>query len=391
MDLTRDSERAGDQGDNRIVTARHQQSPPVVRASAGHYELAALVGDGTVILGWTMDDSIDRTDLLGFGIKRMRKCGHMTAAAECRWLPNHRRFAVQGDDSSEDVVTTQSDPLKQFYFVDYAIEAGCAYTYSVVPIRGTPNLKYFEAPVSVTVRPHDVSMHNTSSEQFVADHGGAASLDSALAICGSARQNYRYVSVEALAEEVQRLTDQARSAVLLYSTAPLADPVMRIVSEVNSGRLLYGVTPGTETFNEAKSKLHNTVHLSRPADGQRLEPIGVYSPSGTDVVRYTSALVTDPWSRSPEILLWSDMPRSSAGEVIETRTISRDKRSAARLATSIFQAYTEGRMPRADQVASAEGRATRRLEPDGRWSNIYFSRHASSHKFREREIFSGHP
>ncbi len=380
------------------MTTRQRQSAPVVRASAGSYELAALVGDGTVILGWTMDDSIDRTDLLGFGIKRMRRCDGMTDAAECRWLPNHRRFATHDDEGDDAIVSTQSDPLQQFYFVDYAIEPGCAYTYSVVPVRGTPNLKYFEAPVSVTVRPHDVWLQDSGRGEFLTagtalprDASTTTGPEAAMVVCGSARQNYRYLSVEGLAEEVQRLTDQARSAVFLYSTAPLADPVMRIVSQVNSGRLLYGMAPGAEHSGEAEPKLHNTVHLSRPTPGQRLEPIGVYSPSGTEIIRYTSALVTDPWSRSPEILLWSDTPRASAGEVIETRTVSRDKRSAARLATSIFQAYTEGRLPKADLMSAAAGRFSRRLEPDGRWSNIYFSRHASSHKFREREIFAGHP
>ena len=379
------------------MTAKHRQSAPVVRASAGNYELAALVGDGTVILGWTMDDSIDRTDLLGFGIKRMRRCDNMQEAAECRWLPNHRRFTSHDDQPEDTIVSTQSDPLQQFYFVDYAIEPGCDYTYSVVPVRGTPKLKYFEAPVSVTVRPHDVWAQDSGRGEILATgvadlrDNGADGPESALVVCGSARQNYRYLGIEGLAEEVQRLTDQARSAVFLYSTSPLADPVMRIVSQVNSGRLLYGVTPGSRGDVESEPKLHNTVHLSRPAAAQRLEPIGVYSPSGTDILRYTSALVTDPWSRSPEILLWSDTPRASAGEVIETRTVSRDKRSAAKLATSIFQAYTEGRLPQADLKATASGPFSRHLEPDGRWSNIYFSRHASSHKFREREIFSGHP
>ncbi|MEM9208520.1 MAG: hypothetical protein AAGA61_04705 [Pseudomonadota bacterium] len=378
------------------MTAKHRQSAPVVRASAGSYELAALVGDGTVILGWTMDDYIDRTDLLGFAVKRMRRCDDMQEAAECRWLPNHRRFATPNDAGHGADVSTQSDPLQQFYFVDYAIEPRCAYTYSVVPVRGTPNLKYFEAPVSVTVRPHDVWLQDSGRAELLAADGamprdGLTGPDSALVICGNARQNYRYLGVEGLANEVQRLTDQARSAVFLYSTSPLAEPVMRIVSQVNSGRLLYGMTPGQENAGDDGPKLHNTVHLSRPTAGQRLEPVGVYSPSGTEVIRYTSALVTDPWSRSPEILLWSDTPRASADDVIETRTVSRDKRSAARLATSIFHAYTEGRLPKADQMSVAAGRFSRRLEPDGRWSNIYFSRHASSHKFREREIFSGHP
>ena len=43
---------------------------PVIRARRGNYNAAALVGVNSIILGWNVNDSVDRTDLLGFGVKR---------------------------------------------------------------------------------------------------------------------------------------------------------------------------------------------------------------------------------------------------------------------------------------------------------------------------------
>ena len=43
---------------------------PVVKASAGDYSAAALVGTHSVLLGWNMKESAKRNDLLGFAILR---------------------------------------------------------------------------------------------------------------------------------------------------------------------------------------------------------------------------------------------------------------------------------------------------------------------------------
>jgi len=386
------------------VTQRHIQSIPVARASARDYELAALVGDDAVILGWTMAEGIDRSDLLGFAIRRISRDAASMRELESRWLSNHRRFAQRTDPSDGDHISSQSDPLQQFFFLDYEIQRGRTYSYSVVPVRGTPSLKYFEAPITVTVSPDDSHTATASADDSL-DTGEALHEQdtfghrSTLTVSPGARQTFHNTSVSELAANVQDLTDQARSAVLLYSTVPLPDEVLAVVSKVYSGRLLYGLVPGLDDaagsslglHQRLHNQSHNTVHLSQPVTSQRLEPLTVRSHAGPEISRYTSALVTDPWSRSPGILLWSDLPRSSAVRVIETRLITRDKRCAARLATSIFQAYTAGRLPSQAEAADLQPKAPRNLEPDGRWSNIYFCRHAASHKYRQREIFSGHP
>lgn len=373
------------------MTQKNIQPIPVVRSSAHGYELAALVGDEAVILGWTMDDSIDRSDLLGFAIRRTCRNSASGRDSDCRWLSNHRRFAPSGEAPCDELVSTQSDPLQQFYFLDYAVKNGLSCSYSVLPVRGTPTLRYYESPISVTVYPQDpwsaAGEQDDCRTEPVNDDGGRRNM---LVPGPGSQQSFGCLAPGELAAEVQRLTEQARSAVFLYSTVPLPASVTDVVREVNSGRLLYGLTPGRDNELIDVRRAHNTVHLSRPVEGQRLEPLRVLAGTSAGSFAYTSALVTDPWSRNPRILLWTDVPRASSTSVVDTRLIVRDKRCAARLATHIFQAYATGRLP-VRQSRGHDENLPRRLEPDGRWSNIYFSRHAQSHKFREREIFSGHP
>lgn len=377
------------------MTQKSIQSIPVVRASARDYELAALVGDDAVILGWTMSDMIDRSDLLGFAVKRVCRNADTQHETESRWLSNHRRFALRGAAPESTYISSQNDPLQQFHFLDYDVEPGSSYTYSMVPVRGTPTLKYFEAPVSITVHPQYPCTQGL--EPYVAAAEGLETRSESavgrnLFVPGpGAQQAYRLMGKRELADEVQRMTDRARSAVFLYSTVELPDHLTEVVSRINSGRLLYGLAPDRQRDQGTGSRPHKTVHLSRPVPEQKLDPLTFMSGGNNDVLRYTSALVTDPWSRSPGILLWSDTPRVTPEPVIDTRTITRDKRSAARLATSIFQAYASGRLMHSGRRSRRPLEDTRNLEPDGRWSNIYFSRHAASHKFREREIFAGRP
>lgn len=368
------------------MTRKTIQAIPVARASSRDYELAALVGDDAVILGWTMADSIDRSDLLGFAVKRTRRDVATGDERDCQWLRNHRRFALCGQPAGDEETTTRSDPLQQFFFLDYAIASGNAYSYSVQAVRGTPTLRYYEAPVSVTVHANAQWPDKPNSLE-AATSSAAVTAAPAIVPCPLSRQRHSVVAPGEVAGLVRRMTDAARSAVFLYSSVPLPGAVMDVVREVNSGRLLYGLVPGSDDQLADLRRAHNTVHLSRPVSGQRLEPVAVCEPEA-GFTCYTSALVTDPWSRSPRVLLWSDMPGTTPTRSIEARLLSRDKRGAARLAVGIFQAYANGRLP---QVGHAGGDGLRRLEPDGRWSNVYFSRHAASHKFRQREIFSGHP
>lgn len=368
------------------MTRKNTQSIPVVRASAREYELAALVGDDAVLLGWNMDDAIDRSDLLGFAIKRTRRNSITQQENECRWLTNHRRFARRGDAASDDEMSTRNNPLQQFHFLDFDIDSDATYTYSMVPVRGTPSLRYFEAPVSVSVHPQAMARSTETTASVADDRRSNAFVPSA-----GARESYRHMGNQELADRIQRMTDQARSAVFLYSAVELPAPLFDVVGTVNSGRLLYGLAPEGTRGGEQADRPHKTVHISRPIGNQRIEPLTFLSVGCSEALRYTSALVTDPWSRSPDILLWSDTPQATPERIVDTRSISRDKRSAARLATTIFQAYAAGQLPGSVGSSRRPSDDARHLEPDGRWSNVYFSRHAASHKFREREIFAGRP
>ena len=47
-----------------------EEYKPVVRARQGVFSAAALVGSHTVILGWDVDPAYDRSNLLGFAVRR---------------------------------------------------------------------------------------------------------------------------------------------------------------------------------------------------------------------------------------------------------------------------------------------------------------------------------
>ncbi len=75
---------------------------PIVKGSQGLFNATALVGMHAVILSWNMDSTADRSDLLGFAIKRTAFSQDGTPF-EMRWLKGQKRFKANEFDSGFEV------------------------------------------------------------------------------------------------------------------------------------------------------------------------------------------------------------------------------------------------------------------------------------------------
>ncbi len=109
---------------------------PVVRAEAGPYSGAALVGTHSVSIGWSFDDPALRDGLHGFGIRRseFNPDGEMIGM---HWLGGFKRFA-ETDDGRFGDVTSLTAPFQRFRWNEYTLRPGRGYRYEVFPMRGTP-------------------------------------------------------------------------------------------------------------------------------------------------------------------------------------------------------------------------------------------------------------
>ncbi len=109
---------------------------PVVRAQAGLYSGAALVGTNSVSLGWSFDDTNLRSGLRGFAVRRseFNPDGEMI---EMRLLGDFKRFK-ENDDGRADNVTSLTAPFQRFRWNEYTLSPGRGYRYEVFAMRGTP-------------------------------------------------------------------------------------------------------------------------------------------------------------------------------------------------------------------------------------------------------------
>lgn len=123
------------------------QYQPVVRAKAGKYHGAALVGTHSVVIGWSFDDESLRDGLHGFAIKREEWDNATGDIIEVRWLGGYKRFlTLDGGQVGE--VGSLTAPFQRFRWNDYTLNHKRSYRFSVFPMRGVPGaLTRDEAPL----------------------------------------------------------------------------------------------------------------------------------------------------------------------------------------------------------------------------------------------------
>ena len=209
--------------DNSIET-----NAAVVRADTRDYRISALVGRETVLLGWSVAEHVDRSDLLGFGVKRCRLDPESWQLLESEWVTQERHFQSHNGHGRRQLYSTRTDPLQQFSWCDNSVEPGFAYRYSVAPVRGTPALLQFEAPVSVELQTQAAVADQIPIQLGASVNGAIAARNGAAVASGAdanesmmAAADVQYLDRRCVASAVAELVAAASSCVLLYSSTPL--------------------------------------------------------------------------------------------------------------------------------------------------------------------------
>ena len=356
-------------------------SEPVVREDTRDYSLTALVGRETVVLGWTVADNIDRSDLLGFGVKRSRFDLDSPRLLESRWVTQERHFNAHNGHGRRQLYSTRTDPLQQFSWCDISVEAGFRYEYSVVPVRGTPALMQFEAPVmlelSMTASLTPTRQSATPTRGVSSPDKGAAAaagVDTARALFGDTE----YLDSRHIESALVELAGMATSCIFVYSPIPLGHDVAKTLADVGPDILVYGIAPcepATSPCGRIRMLAPNpSVEAGRFALSN---PLDAYED-------FNAALVIDPWGDAPQTLLWDNAPAATR----QLASMSSEPRIAADVAAAVFRSFLSRQ---AAAVARPASPLDDLLLTDGRWSGIYFSPSSASHKCREREVLAGQP
>lgn len=345
----------------------------VVRTSGGGYEMAALVGGDTVILGWDIDRHADRSDLLGFGIRRTCSDPARPDDARVCWLSHGSRFRHGSEPSDGGTYSSRTEPLQGFWYCDASVEAGLDYTYTLMPVRGTPALRQVEQALTLAVRP------------CAADADAAKPTMSACTLPLSTAQ---IVGARAVSALVLELLERAKSAVFVVSPKPLTDAVTQRINALDPGTIVYGIAPRAAPPRPGLRR-SNTMQLLDPVLDTAAAGCPFRGVQGEFEFACSSAVVVDPWGDDPQALFWSHAARNGfVRHAPDALLVDGDRAVAAVAASSILKRFR--------RLKEAEARTwplppRRILEQDGRWSGIYFSRFAPQNRYREREVFAGRP
>jgi len=125
---------------------------PVVRVRKGPFSAAALVGANTVLLGWDVNASYDRSKLLGFAVRRTSYDRSTGSMLRSEWLEGQKRFKSVAGDYGLNVRSDQA-PFQRFRWSDYTTKPECTYLYEIFPMTGTPGKLAKGEPLALKVCP----------------------------------------------------------------------------------------------------------------------------------------------------------------------------------------------------------------------------------------------
>ena len=106
-----------------------------LRKNTGDLSVHAIVGTYVTLLGLDLPEGSSVLDgLLGFAVHRTNHTDNKEG-----WLSGIKRFKRSGGEpNTSKLSSTREHPLQGFLWSDYAVKAGCDYTYKVVPMYGSP-------------------------------------------------------------------------------------------------------------------------------------------------------------------------------------------------------------------------------------------------------------
>ncbi len=121
------------------------------RATNEGISVNGIAGLHTIYLGFDVTEE-KRKSLLGFSIKR-----NDLTEDESYWLKGFKTFENNTENLRPgDQVSTWDNPIQDFQWGDYTVKPGHKYTYTIVPVYGTPPDKLTHAEgVSLTISSED--------------------------------------------------------------------------------------------------------------------------------------------------------------------------------------------------------------------------------------------
>ncbi|HEX7720265.1 MAG TPA: hypothetical protein VF389_10695, partial [Woeseiaceae bacterium] len=253
---------------------------PIVRSNAGDYSAAALVGADSVVLGWDICQSADRTDLLGFGIRRIDSSCETEKATDSRWLNGYRQMKCFPLATPAEKTSSRNGPIQRFWWCDNTAESGTTYEYAIVPVRGTPLLSVLEAPLILSV---------TTAACALEAGDNSTSLEP------------EPVPELTTDEVLIRLIRSARSAILVSTPGPFSGNVAAALDEAGQRTLVYGFTDASTRDRFSNGLSPNVQLMSRDQYQSWHDPSFALNVDGRLTSR-TSAIVIDPWGDAPMVL-----------------------------------------------------------------------------------------
>ena len=122
------------------------------RSQGNGFSLHAVAGTYVVMLGIDITNVHKRKDLLGFAVHREDK-----TEGEQYWLSGYKTFeAVNPKPIPGSLVSTREAPVQSLLWSDYTAKPSHQYTYTIIPITGTPKNLIEGQGLSVTISTEDL-------------------------------------------------------------------------------------------------------------------------------------------------------------------------------------------------------------------------------------------
>ncbi len=117
------------------------------------FSAAALVGINSLCLGWSVAEHVDRSNLLGFGIRRTDYETGTGEMIRCEWLHGNKRFQFQHNMALGANVSSYIAPFQRFNWNDYTLSPDRSYRYEIYPFFGNPEKPERREPLELLVKP----------------------------------------------------------------------------------------------------------------------------------------------------------------------------------------------------------------------------------------------
>lgn len=208
---------------------------------------------------------------------------------------------------------------------------------------------------------------------------------------GNTKVLFSPVSTTDVLDEAITLVSNAQSAVFISAPFGIRDPLAAAVNALPDNILTYGLTNNTAvaTLRQLRTNTRRLIvpskletWMGRAWDAKAFGAHKVHS----------KLIVVDPWGANPKVMVGSaNFSKASCRDNDEnTLLVSGDRRLAAILATEFIRMFDHYNIRDFIKKLRQQGPTEEHfLDDTDAWSDTAFNPNARSHKYRDRQVFSG--